>query len=326
MSLPAARLGVRLDRAEAGLQATLASPQAVPIAAVLLGQDRETAATLVGRVFGVCAAAQEAAARSALGLPVDARMIARVRAETLREHVMKLCLVWPPLAGLAPAAEIAALCRTAATDADARVRLRAGLFGGGAALPSDWDGFVAWMRAADTVPARTCAALRRDWDAAWGRTDGRSLDAAADPDWPTATQFGSGVDNGVAPRQALSPLVAAVAEMVGTGPLWRIAARLAEVDRLLSDDAFDPVRRPGVVEAARGTLYVRAGHEGGAVTAFERLSPTDFAVYDHGTLQTALETLPPDAADLDGKVGLVIETIDPCVPTDVEWGGEWGHA
>jgi hypothetical protein len=59
----------------------------------------------------------------------------------------------------------------------------------------------------------------------------------------------------------------------------------------------------------------------GRIASFERLSPTDFALTPGGVLGTMLSTLPaePDAP-LERITRMIIETVDPCLPTHLEVG------
>ena len=70
----------------------------LPVASLLIGKPVEEAAQLLPRLFNLCSGAQGMALRLALGLPApDA---ATLRREILRDHLLKLCVVWPGLLGL----------------------------------------------------------------------------------------------------------------------------------------------------------------------------------------------------------------------------------
>ncbi len=321
MTPGAGQLRIRLLREAGALRSEVAAPQALPVAALVRGRSAEQAARLVPLLFNVCAAAQETAVRSAFGLPVSAELARRVAAETLREHAVKLLLVWPPLLGERPARAAAGHAAHALDEPFAGRSLARGLFAPLETAPESWADLESWMAAGATAPARSFRAVAERWDLDWGRVDGPLLDVAAPPDWPAPLQAGLAVENGPACRMADSSLLREIAARRGHGLLWRMAARLVEAARLLGQAAPEALAAPGVANAARGAMYVRAGLGGAGVERFERLSPTDFALVPGGLLAAALDTL-PDAADapLEPVARMLVETVDPCVPTHLEVG------
>ncbi|HUN13059.1 MAG TPA: hypothetical protein PLE50_12430, partial [Rhabdaerophilum sp.] len=72
MTIAPATLSIRIARCERGWASTFVPPAGAPIARLLRGKRPEEAAVLVPRLFSLCGAAQEAAIRSAFGLPVPA--------------------------------------------------------------------------------------------------------------------------------------------------------------------------------------------------------------------------------------------------------------
>ena len=94
-----AALGIVLRPEGARLAVNLTPPDPLPVAAMLLGRPPEEVAVMLPRLFNLCGAAQGHAARLALGLAVEA---APARREILRDHLAKLCLIWPKLLGLRP--------------------------------------------------------------------------------------------------------------------------------------------------------------------------------------------------------------------------------
>lgn len=319
MTLTAGTLGITVRREAGAVRATLRPPQHPPIAEFLTGKPVEEAARLVPLVWNICAAAQEAAVRSALGFAMPEGLTGRIRAETLREHAIKLCAVWPGLLGEAAAREALGAAAHAADDPAAADTLRAAVFAPLTGAPASLSDLESWAKAGQTAPARAVARLLSDWDAGWGRADLALLDTAGPVDWETATQAGQPVENAPACRLADAPLLTDIAARRGHGLLWRIAARLVELDRLLSGAPAEALAAPGIANAARGAMYVRAAAQDGTMTGFARLSPTDFALAPGGVLETALATLPaePDAP-LRAIAQMIVETVDPCIATELE--------
>lgn len=311
-------LKIHVTKSPDGLSVALTPPVPPPMGTFLQGKSAEDASVLVGRIFNICAAAQEAAARSAFRLDVTAEMTARIRNETLREHIVKLCLVWPPLLDLLPDRTAPAQCARALDDRDAGSALRSAVFASMKRVPLSLDELVTWAKAEETVPARLFHKVLTDWRESWGSVSLPVFDADKEADWPEATQGEVPVENGIAGRVMDHPLMISIEEKLGRGTVWRMAARLVEVDRLLAGEEAHPVIGPGVVAAARGTMLVRASSDETGVTGFERLSPTDFAIHPGGTLQTALESLPAAHPNLGAMVRVVVETIDPCVSIELD--------
>lgn len=313
------KLTIRFVRRDGRVEAGLLPPEQPPMGELLAGKSAEEAARLVPLIFSICAAAQAAAARSALGLPAAEGEEMRVGAETLREHVLKLCVVWPTVLGQAASRDAAAQVGRALERPEAASALASAIFAPGDGAPADWPALERWMDAGETAPARAFAAVARGWDPACGRADVALFDPSAPVDWAGATQAGLPVENSPAARVADRPLMTDIAGRLGHGMLWRMAARLIEVAALLGGERMAAVAAPGIANAARGAMLVEAETRAGHVTAFRRLSPTDFALAKGGVLETVLETLAevPDGA-LRPIAQMVIETVDPCVETEIE--------
>lgn len=313
-----ATLLIRIARCERGWACTVEPPRAVPVAVLVRGRPPEEAARLVPRLFNLCGAAQEAAIRSAFDLPAPEALTSRIAGETLVEHVFRLCLIWPAILGIAPDREAVTLARRALVDAEAARQLRWHLFAPLDGAPGDLNTLSSFVVAAETGPARMLREIVTHWDGHWGRADLPDFDPAGPVDWDGVTQGGFPVENSPAGR-AKGSLLAAIAARHGRGLLWRIAARLVEVDRLLAGATMgDPAK--GAAEAARGTLLVRGACRNGSIAAFERLSPTDFALAPGGSLETALASLPVEggAPPVERIARLIVETIDPCIATGIE--------
>jgi hypothetical protein len=317
MSAPAGRLVVRLTRRHGALQVEIARPAPLAADRLFLGRAPEEVARLAPLIWNACPGAQAAAARAALGLPVDAVTLARVSAEAVREHALALCLRWPEALRLPDART--ALVDAARVDADPKAaeRLRAAVFAPLAGAPEDWAQMRDWM-AAGWTPAARCVAQAVNWPAASARADAPLFDPAAPPDWPAPLQRNRPVDNGLAALWVDVPLMREVEALRGRGPLWRMAARLLDFDRLLGEPDT-PLLPNGAVRTARGLMLVRACVQGGRVARFERLSPTDFLLAPGGALDAATAALPaePDAP-LAPVARLTLALLDPCLPCAVE--------
>ncbi|ACM01696.1 hypothetical protein [Cereibacter sphaeroides] len=125
-------------------------------------------------------------------------------------------------------------------------------------------------------------------------------------------------DNSPAARRQDHPTLSAAARLWGRGPLWRALGRLADLA-----PPPPPVRLAcgtAVVPAARGSYAVRARIDGGRVTAFARMTPTDHLIAPGGVLERSLATLPADSGRL---LPVLLALLDPCVPVTVE---EAAHA
>ncbi|WP_413205883.1 hypothetical protein [Rhodospirillum sp. A1_3_36] len=319
-------LRLRLTPGLQGLDVQITPPVELPLAALLRGKDPETAASLVGRLFNICGAAQEAAARSALGLALDSALEKRVVTETLREHGVKLFLLWPGLLGIEPDRAAATLLARALDNETMVATLRVSLFGPKGILPEDWSAFERWIDSTGSAPARCMKAVRDGWNPAWGRADLPSRLPLAGS-WPGSPDLAPLRDNGVGGRLSGHPLMVAIADRLGRGVLWRMTARLVEMECLLSGTAPSPFRAPGVVEAARGTLFTRAKmDDAGRVANLERLTPTDFALAPGGALELALSSLPCNAPNLEALARLAVDVIDPCFAVELTVEGAPRHA
>ena len=318
MTPSAGTLKIALARRDAEISVSLTPPQVPQLAQIFMGQPAEHVARTVPLIYNVCAAAQEAAVRSALGLPLPWDLADRMAAECLREHVLKLCMIWPSALGLEPDRAALSLAGRARQDPNAARQLAVSVLGAAQTVPSTLSELSDWMMLGETVPARTFAHIAGSWDQGWGRADLPVLDAAKSVDWDSATQQGRAVENAPASRMKDSALLEAIASNWGHGPIWRMAARLVECADLLHGQDCEPAA-DGMAQAARGVMMVnaRAGDDG--LSAFRRLSPTDFAIVPNGVLETALASLPTEKdAPLEQVAKLVVDTVDPCIATDLE--------
>jgi len=282
-----AALGITLTPTGAGLGGTITPPDPLPVAALMLGKRSEEVAALLPRLFNLCGAAQGHAARLALGLPADETA---PRTEILRDHLAKLCLIWPRLLGLAPQPLPGAW-------AEGGVALQHWIWGGD--MPDDLATFLASGRGI----APLLAALADRFAPGEAVAD---LPPLADPMSSRAQE------NTPAGRVMDDPLMAQVAAAFGRGPLWRALGRAVDLHRLAVAPIPAQSPEPGlaVVAAARGAYALRARAENGVVTALERVTPTDHLLAPGGALELSLASLPAAKASL---ASLVIDILDPCV-------------
>jgi hypothetical protein len=320
-----ASLRILLHRPHSGagsVGVSVMPPAPLPIGRLFAGQKAAEAVERAALVFNICGAAQAAATGAALGVPPARDAGRRMLTETLRDHAVKLAVLWPEALGMTP--DATALGAVSALAEDRGAALGRALLGADG-LPADLAGFETWLDAADTAPARVLARLWRGWEPRWG--------AVTLPLWPglspsgldlaRAMWHGAPFETGLPAIHAAHPLLRAIATRQGRSLVWRLAARL--VDAAAALDALAgraplPAARAlgpgvGVAPAARGTMLVQGQLERGRVTALARLSPTDVALHEDGLMARALATLPaePDAP-LEAVARLVIEAVDPCLP------------
>ncbi len=202
----------------------------------------------------------------------------------------------------------------------------------------DWLGFDAsamcrWIAATDTPATRL---LRHVVNHGWASLgcidsqpmpwldndtlitylDGAGDDFIAHPHW-----HGANVETGPSARLAAHPLLAEVRERHGNGLLARLLARLIEIAQLaIYPDTQQTVRTSanglGIsqLEASRGRLCHRVILDGGRVTRYRILAPTEWNFRPDGPAAQALATV--DAHDHPGarrQAELLIHAADPCV-------------
>lgn len=264
----------------------------LPVASLLIGKPVEEAAQLLPRLFNLCSGAQGMALRLALGLPTpDA---ATLRREILRDHLLKLCVVWPGMLGL-PAtplppdwADPAPLCHL--------------IWGG-----SDPANFKDWLGSGQGVSA----ALRA---IAQAFAPGEAVAALPLVSAETALNDAA-LENSVAARHADAPAMRAIEASHGRGPYWRAAGLIHDIAALLN--APPAVKMHGataIVPAARGAYAVRASAAAGVVTTFARRTPTDHLCAKDGVLQQSLNSLPAAKTHL---LPLLVDILAPCVPVQL---------
>jgi hypothetical protein len=310
---PSPALVITLTRDGDALRAGVERPPATDAARLLVGRPPAEAARMAGMAFNLCAAAQEGAARAALGLGPRPDGVASMARETARDHALKLLVQWPVALGLSP--DRAGLAAAAAGGP----ALAAALFGRGGA-PRDLAGLRRWAAAGENAAARVFGVVL-GWDAPWGRVATAlwtPCRAAPAVDFVRAEIGGGPVETGLAARRAGEPLLRDIEAAQGRGLLWRLAARLADAALLGEAPPPEPAAlAPGLgwAAAARGSLLAGAEVAGGRVAAFSRLTPTDAALHPDGALARVLAALPADpAAPLQAVASIAVEGVAPCMP------------
>ncbi len=281
-----------------------AHPAARPVSQLILGKPVEEAAALLPRLFNLCRTAQAIAARAAFGLAPQPDWQSALRAEILREHIVKLCLKWP--AAVSRAAVPLPRDWMAGSDA-----ARVALFGPAGQLPDTASGLDAFLNQQDGI-----APLLRAISQLFAPGQGcRATLSLATPD----TVFAVGaLENSVAARRHVHPVMQAVAQRWGRGPLWSVLGVAYDLEAIFDGDMPPAMLATGcaVVPAARGLYAVRARVEKGCVVAFTRITPTDHLLAVGGALEQALAALPADTADATAP--LVLSILDPCFPVSLQ--------
>lgn len=286
MNLP----GLRLDWTPNG-PVRVAERVVLPVEALLLGRRLAEAAALLPRLFNLCSEAQGVGFRLATGMAQGteagpgsgmASAADDLRAGIMREHLARLCVIWPRALGLPVMPP---------------------------ALPEDFalpapGAFGDWLRS-DAAFAPVMA-----------RIAGRFRGALRLPD-PGDDRIAAGLacENTPAGRRAAHPLMQAVEAGHGRGMLWRALGRLVDLVATAGGDLPAPrLIAPGaaLVAAARGAYLLRAAHSGDRLTALSRVTPTDALLAPGGLIPAALAGLP----DRD-SMELALAILDPCLPVEL---------
>ncbi len=341
-------LFVRLEWSGARVEAVrIRSTRRDAASRVLKGRAPADALAWIPRVFGICARAQEAAARLALanaGADVGpVQDTGAVRREIVDEGFFRLLIDWPRAAAEEPDARTVAQAR-GADDAALAALARERIFGEHASTWLDRRGYedlVAWSATAATLPARLLGKLLAE-SPLLGRSgialmpaptrtsiEDKVLAAMAhDPEYARApTWDGAPVETGAIVRMRHHPLVAAVIERDGHTAGARMTARLAELAHLVASPAlphaegFAPAGGQGVgaVETARGFLLHLVRIAGGRVSDYRILAPTEWNFHPQGALASGLAGLTGrDGADVQRLARLAVHALDPCVACSIE--------
>lgn len=276
----------------------------VPVAEMIIGKPVEDAAELLPRLFSLCREAQSSAARAAFGLALTHGWQQRLREEILREHMVKICHRWPAMLGLPP-------LRLPQDWMQGSAAARAMLFGFWGRLPETPEEFDQFL-----IRGEGAANVLRHLSLHFlpGEASRPAMRAAGPlrffEDW--------NVENSVGGRQARHPVLIAIEEETGRGPLWSATAMLYDLEAMINQSPLMVTIEPGaaVIPAARGVYGVRAEVERGRVVAFERRTPTDHLLAPGGVLDHVLATLPGAAGQAAAEIALAV--LDPCVPVKLD--------
>ncbi|MEM8956245.1 MAG: hydrogenase expression/formation protein HupK [Pseudomonadota bacterium] len=267
---------------------------------MIIGRSVADTAALLPRLFSLCRAAQATAAQLAFGLPLSADATSDLTREILRDHLIKFHLKWPKLFGRTP--------RPLPVDwAEGSGALRSDLFGPAGRMPKTPDAFSSFLAAGQGV-AGVLGLIDRCFGAGEAATNGLPL-----PE-PTNMLARDAIENSVAARHAGHPVMRAIAEQKGYGPVWRAAACAYDLEACLDKALPQPLtaqKGTAIVPATRGTYAMTACVSDGVVVEFSRVTPTDHLLAEGGILQQSLASLPVEKSAL---APLVLEILDPCTP------------
>ncbi|MFZ7092735.1 hydrogenase expression/formation protein HupK [Primorskyibacter sp. 2E233] len=274
------------------LTAVAAPP--LPVARLVQGRPTAEVAELLPRLFNLCRAAQGAAIRMALGDDFDAADLPR---EIARDHLMRLGVILPARLGLhslpisdGASALWAERCPQTMPELRALMASDTGL------------GPVLRRLAQCFAPGEACA------------------------DLPPVTEWNAlregAVENSPAVRHLGHPLLLALEAEYGRGPLWRVFARMLDLDACLR--AALPAPRgigPGaaMVPAARGVYAIAVSTIAGRVSDLTRVTPTDHLMAKDGIMAQSLATL---RAENHSLVPLLVDILDPCCKIEITGGPE----
>lgn len=310
-------------------------------------------------VFALCGGAHRvtaelalATARGGSGRPQPAQRQA-LRADTVREHLRRLWLDLPALAGVAAEADAALLgtCplwREAAATVNTVTATHdwAGstLLGLPAAAwlqrwqqdPAGWA--VEWTLQQRNTPARALAALRPRLRGIRQPVAALQAQASADELRHLARRLRHDAGFALAPTwrghtaetgcwtRAADPVLRGPASPAAD-PWLRLAARVADLARLLGPDGDQALQLGALAladgeaiawcETARGLLlhWLQLDAAGG-VAEFRLIAPTDWNGHPFGAAARALAALAPDAPE--ARVRALLAAYDPCVAVHVE--------
>jgi uptake hydrogenase large subunit len=359
------RVDLRLDwDGERVVAATVRSRRPQP-RRLLLGQPPEHARQVIPRLYSLCGDAQAVAVDALLGLLDPAGIgssqsvawAARIRLETIREHLWRLGLDWARMAGLEPQPGplrglLAGREQFASDDRSARewaAQTHQSLFGmDGVPGPErlDLPALEHWLRAGGSSLAVLLRELRprlvglgRSRAKAFASADlpAFAIDALPrlreDPDFHWCPDWSGEVfEMGPWARGRALPLLAELeAEQGGVDAWTRVVARVLELaGELEALMQGEPARqamawhRQGdeavvALEMARGVLLHWIRLDEGRIGDYRIVAPTEWNFHPHGPAQESLGRLQgTDAQTLRDAVTRVVMALDPCVHYELE--------
>jgi len=333
--------------------------------ALLLGRAPEYAQTIIPRLYSLCGDAQSVASEAleaALGAAApDAVMREnwsdRIRLENIREHLWRLGLDWPRVAGVSPqpdplrellAARSAFLVDRPAA-ADWAVKTLDRVFG---QTPPAWlddpapELFDRWLHEAPTPLAALLARLQPRLTAL-GRSALPLLPAGnlqpmardvlsrlrSDPHFHWRPDWNGNVfEMGPLARAAQHPLVATLLARHGAPDAWlRVVARVVELAGMLHGLSRGLAAAPRLawhsdaeeavvaLDMVRGVLlhWIRVGTDG--ILDYRIVAPTEWNFHPEGPArQGLLQLRAENEAGLRDAVTLQVMALDPCVQYELE--------
>ena len=224
MSDPGGSLDIRLTPSSGGLHCTIASTRPVAAASAFSGRTPEETMARLPLLFSICARAQAGACAAAFEqasgvLPsprIRGRREAAIAAETIREHLWRILLDWPPILGEPPSRDEMAAVLALSNRILARLDPAGDLFSAGVSAasgqtpgldvlltdltdlltqkvfgvtPEHWlnligdpSGFERWCRKTETLAARLLRSLLESGEASLGQTPITALPRLSDED------------------------------------------------------------------------------------------------------------------------------------------------
>lgn len=258
------------------------------LAAHLQGRPVDEVAIVLPRLFNLCRMAQGTAARLALGLATTGEDPAT---EVARDHMARLFVI------LRRAFDLAPIAPPAITPA---------LFGPAGQMPHDLAGLQGWLLQ-DAPLAELGRAVQDGFPAGLGVT----------PVLPDPAPTPGAMENAPAQRQARHPLLQALVATGGRSPLWRFVGILIDLGAAMTRSLAPPRLLPdgtAVVQAVRGSYFLRIGQRDGRATDLHRITPSDHQLAPNGALELALRTIPVNRPDLAARL---VALLDPCIPVTV---------
>ncbi|HSO82702.1 nickel-dependent hydrogenase large subunit [Thiocapsa sp.] len=224
MSDPGGSLDIQLTPSSAGVVCRITSTRPVAAASAFVGRSPQETTARLPLLFSICARAQAGACAAAFEqasgvLPspiIRGRREAAIAVETIREHLWRVLLDWPPILGEPPCRDDMAAVLALSNRILARLDPAADLFSVGAGpaagqapgldvlltdltdlltqkvfgiKPEHWlnligdpSGFERWCRKTETVAARLLRSLLESGEASLGQTPITALPRLSDED------------------------------------------------------------------------------------------------------------------------------------------------
>lgn len=194
----------------------------------------------------------------------------------------------------------------------------------------------AWAQQTDTLAARYCQHLMSMGWLGLGACSAQSLliqDYAeltrcmSDPQFIAQPSWQGQAKESTCLGRTESKLIHQLSLDYGNGLMVRLVARLTEMAQqvvaladfqAISPEGFAPVTGLGVIPAARGLLAHRVQIQGGRVSEYQILAPTEWNFHPQGVVAQGLAQLDAGQAELEQQARLFIEAVDPCVAYQLE--------